>query len=292
LIGWSIEASERALRDRGSGKNFKLAAGGLIAIGIPALAALCVYGLLSRLRKSNLVLATASELWLASTCLGTRNLLDEAGEVICALERENLELARLRLARIVGRDTEELCQEEICRALVETLAESLSDGIIAPLFYLAIGGVPLAMAYKAINTLDSMIGYKNEKYLYFGRCAARLDDLANYIPARISASLLCLAAELIPQASAGRACQVWQRDGDKHASPNAGQVEAAMAGLLGVRLGGRNWYAGEVVDSPHLGNEFSLPSRDDAKRAWRAVGLASLLGFGAALLIMQRKKHA
>jgi adenosylcobinamide-phosphate synthase len=292
LIGWSIETSERALRNRGSGKNFELVAGSLIAIGIPVLSALCVYGLLSRLRKSNSALATASELWLASTCLGTRNLLDEAGEVICALERENLELARLRLARIVGRDTEELGEEEICRALVETLAESLSDGIVAPLFYLAIGGVPLAMAYKAVNTLDSMIGHKDERYLYFGRCAARLDDVANYIPARISALLLCVAAELIPQASAGRAYQVWQRDGDKHESPNAGQAEAAMAGLLGVRLGGRNWYEGEVVDSPHLGNEFSLPSRDDAKRAWKAVGLASLLGFGAALLIMQGKKHA
>jgi adenosylcobinamide-phosphate synthase len=199
--------------------------------------------------------------------------------------------ARLRLARVVGRDTEELSEEEICRAVAETLAESLSDGIIAPLFYLAIGGVPLAIAYKAINTMDSMIGHRDDKHLYFGRCAARLDDAANYIPARISASLLCFAAELIPQAKGARARKVWKRDGSNHASPNAGQVEAAMAGLLGVRLGGTNQYAGATVNSPHLGSEFRMPNRNDAKRAWKAVGLASLLGFGLAFLIMQWNQH-
>ena len=292
IIGWSIDTAESALRGRFSGKRFELAAGGLIAISIPALSALCVFGVLNRLRWIDSALAVAAELWLASTCLGTRNLLDEADEVIRALDLRDLRLARLRLARIVGRDTEELSEEEICRALIETLAESLSDGIIAPLFYLAMGGVPLAMAYKAVNTLDSMIGHKDEKYLYFGRCAARMDDAANYIPARISALLLCSAAVVIPQASGVRARQVWKSDGDSHASPNAGQVEAAMAGLIGVRLGGANRYAGEVVDSPPLGSGFRQPNRSDAKRAWKAVGLASLLGFGAALLVLQRNHNA
>jgi adenosylcobinamide-phosphate synthase len=209
-----------------------------------------------------------------------------------ALENGDLKRARLRLARIVGRDTNELGEAEICRALVETLAESLSDGIVAPLFYLAIGGVSLAMAYKAINTLDSMIGHKDERYLYFGRVAARMDDAANYIPARISALLLCLAAELIPQASGARARKIWLRDGAKHDSPNAGQVEAAMAGLLGVRLGGTNKYASEVIESAHLGGEFPLPKRNAAERAWIAVALASLLGFGGALIFALRKKDA
>jgi adenosylcobinamide-phosphate synthase len=291
IMGWSIDASERALRRHGTGKYFELAMGGLVAVGVPTLSALCVYVMLTRLRRHQSAFAAAAEVWLASSCLSTRNLLDEAGEVMQALEHGDLQRARLRVARIVGRDTEELGEEEICRALVETLAESLSDGIIAPLFYLAIGGVPLAMAYKAINTLDSMIGHRDDKYLYFGRVAARVDDVANYVPARIAAFLLCIAAELIPQASGVRAAQMWLRDGGNHASPNAGQVEASMAGLLGVRLGGKNKYKGEVVDSPHLGREFSPPNRKDARRAWRAVGLASLLGFGGMLLLTVGKNH-
>jgi adenosylcobinamide-phosphate synthase len=264
--------------------------GALVAVGVPVLSALCVYALLRGLR-SHATLQTAAELWLASTCLSTRNLLDEASEVIRALDKEDLCRARLRLARIVGRDTDELNEEEVCRALVETLAESLSDGVIAPLFYLAIGGVPLAMAYKAVNTLDSMIGHKDDHYLYFGRVAAHLDDAANYLPSRISALLLCVAAGLNPQTNGVRAGQVWLRDGGKHTSPNAGQVEAAMAGLLGVRLGGTNTYAGEEIKSAHLGGEFPLPNRDAARRACIAVGLASMLGFGAALFFALRKKH-
>jgi adenosylcobinamide-phosphate synthase len=292
LMGWSIDAAERALRRRSSGDRFELAAGTLVAVGVPVLSALCVYALLKHLRGDHPAIATAAEVWLASTCLSTRNLLDEAAEVMRALETGDLQRARLRVARIVGRDTDELNEEEICRALVETLAESLSDGVIAPLFYLAIGGVPAAIAYKAINTLDSMIGHKDEKHLHFGRVAARVDDVANYVPARIAALLLCVAAEFIPQASGVRAAQVWFRDGSRHASPNAGQVEAAMAGLLGVRLGGTNQYAGEAITSPHLGAEFTLPNRNDARRAWKAVGLASLLGFGGALLLTLGKKHA
>jgi adenosylcobinamide-phosphate synthase len=291
LMGWSIAASERALRRYGTRKRFELAMGGLVAVGVPVLSSLCVYALLRHLRSSQPAIATAAEVWLASTCLSTRSLLDEAGNVMRALENGDLLRARLRVARIVGRDTVELGEEEICRALVETLAESLSDGIVAPLFYLTMGGVPLAMAYKAINTLDSMIGHKDEKYLYFGRVAARADDVANYIPARITALLLCVAAEFIPQANGVRAAQVWLRDGCKHASPNAGQVEAAMAGLLAVRLGGTNKYKGEVVDCPHLGGEFSLPRCTDVRRAWNAVGLASLLGFGGMLLLTLGNKY-
>ncbi len=292
LIGWSIDASERVLRRRGSGKYFELATGGLVAVEVPVLSALCIYVLLKRLRGNYPAIATAAEVWLAAACLSTRGLLDETTEVMDALESRDLRRARLRLSRIVGRDTNELSEEEICRALVETLAESLSDGVFAPLFYLAIGGVPMAMAYKAISTLDSMIGHKDDTYLYFGRAAARMDDVANFIPARIAALLLCLAAKFITQASGVRAGKVWLRDGGKHDSPNAGQVEAAMAGLLGVRLGGINKYAGEEIASPHLGSEFPLPNRKDAGRAWKAVGVASLLAFGGALLLSSRDKHA
>ena len=208
LMGWSIDAAERVLRRHGTGKYFELVTGGLVAVGVPALSALCVHVLLRHLRSSSAAIATAAEVWMASTCLSTRNLLDEVAEVMRALENGNLPRARLRVARIVGRDTDELGEEEICRALAETLAESLSDGVIAPLFYLAIGGVPLAMAYKAVNTLDSMIGHRDDKYLYFGRVAARVDDVANFIPARIAALLLCVAAEFTPQTSGVRAGRV------------------------------------------------------------------------------------
>ena len=292
LIGWSIGASERVLRRRGSGKFFELLAGTIIAIGVPAASAFCTYAILKQARSTHRVFGIAVEVWLASACLATRNLLDEAAEVMRALEAEDIVRARLRLARIVGRDTNELDEVEICRAVVETLAESLSDGIVAPLFYLAVGGAPLAMAYKAVNTLDSMIGYRDEKYLYFGTVAARMDDAANYIPARISALLLCLAAEWFPDTSGLSGWRIWLRDGKNHASPNAGQVEAAMAGILGVRLGGTNRYGDEVTVSEHFGKEFSPPGRYAARRAWKAVALVSLLGFGGALFFARRRKDA
>ena len=292
FIGWSIDSSERALRRCGSGTRFELAAGAIIAIGIPFAAALCAHAILRRTHRLHPKLETAAEIWLASTCLATRCLLDESASVMRALEAGNMDRARLGLARIVGRDTETLDESEICRALIETLAESLSDGIVAPLFYLAVGGVPLAMAYKAVNTLDSMIGHKDEAHLYFGKVAARVDDIANCVPARMSALLLCLVAVSVPGANAIRGLRIWLRDGSKHASPNAGQVEAAMAGLLGVRLGGTNRYGDEVVESTHLGKEFPRANQKAARSAWRAVALASVLGFGAALLLTMRRKNA
>ncbi len=291
LIGWSIGASERILRRIGSGKRFELVAGGLVALGIPVFFSLGVHDFLRRARGICPALGAAAETWLAFACLGTRNLLDEAAEVMKALENGDLPQARQRLARIVGRDTDGLDEEEICRAVVETLAESLSDGVVAPLFYLALGGVPLAMAYKAVNTLDSMIAHKNKQYLYFGRVAARMDDAANYLPARIAALLLCFAAGLA-QGDGARGRRIWLRDGGKHESPNAGQVEAAMAGALGVQLGGVNQYGDETIESAHLGAEFPLPKRSAARRAGKLVALASLFGFCGALLVAMRKRDA
>ncbi len=292
LIGWSVGASERVLRRLGTGKHFELVAGTIVAIGVPMAAALSVHAILRRTGWIHPSCRIGAEIWLASTCLATRNLLDESAEVLHALEAEDIARARVRLARIVGRDTHELEEPEICRAVIETLAESLSDGIVAPLFYLAIGGVPLAMAYKAVNTLDSMIGHRNEKYLYFGRVAARVDDIANYVPSRISVLLLCVVAAWGSDTSGSRGWKTWLRDGKKHASPNAGQVEAAMAGVLGVRLGGTNRYGDEVVQSAHLGGDFPPPGRRAARRARKAIAFASLLGFAVALMLTRRKCHA
>jgi adenosylcobinamide-phosphate synthase len=215
------------------------------------------------------------EIVLGSTCLASRNLVDES---IAVLRAPDLDSARHKLSRIVGRDTNNLAETEIYRALIETLAESACDGIVAPLFYMAIGGVRLAMAYKAVNTLDSMIGHADERYFYFGKAAARLDDVANYLPSRLTALLITIAAGR----DARSAWFTWRRDGGKHKSPNAGQPESAMAGALQARLGGRNTYGGEIVDAPLLGEEFAPPARRQAQRALRLVTVVSLLAAVAA----------
>jgi adenosylcobinamide-phosphate synthase len=215
---------------------------------------------------------------MAWTTLATRSLLDEARAVIDA---DNLPLARQRLARIVGRDTAELSETEIARAVIETLAESACDGIVAPLFWLAVGGVPFAMAYKAINTLDSMIGHSEPPYRHFGRFAARLDDAASFIPARLTALGIIAVAP--------RAWPVWRRDGNKHLSPNAGQSEAAMAGALAVQLGGPSTYDGHPHNAPLLNVEGSAPTMQDARAALRIVAIVSAIAFGLALLARRKR---
>ena len=292
VLGWTAARVEGALRRLGSGNSFELGAGGLLALTMPAVSMLAAQLVLREAYARHRAFGTAAEVWLASTCLATRNLLDEAGLVVRALDRNDLALARRRLARIVGRDTTYLDESEVCRAVIETLAESFSDGIIAPLFYLALGGVPMAIAYKAVNTLDSMIGHRDQRYLYFGRFAARLDDAANWLPARISALVISLAAGVSQKSSGMRAARIWLRDGSLHASPNAGQVESAMAGALGVRLGGENHYQGEALVSPILGREFPAANRFAAGRALTLVAAASVLGFAALWLCTQRNPHA
>ncbi len=225
---------------------------------------------------------------LAWTALATRSLLDEAGGVIEALEAHDLERARRLVGRIVGRDTAHLSESEIATAVIETLAESSCDGIVAPLFWLAAGGVPGAMAYKAINTLDSMIGHPEPRYRYFGRFAARLDDAVNLIPARLTA-LGIVAGAKIQGLDAVQAQRIWRRDGGKHASPNAGQSEAAMAGALGVRLGGGRSYDGIQHEAPLLNIEGRAASVDDARAALSLVAVVSGLAFAVALLAVAGK---
>lgn len=230
----------------------------------------------------------AWQVLLAWTALATRSLLDEACAVIRALEADDLELARRRVARIVGRDTAHLNESEIARAVIETLAESACDGIVAPLFWLAAGGVSCAMAYKAVNTLDSMIGHPEPPYRYFGRVAARLDDGANFIPARLTA-LGIVAAAKMQGLDARAAREIWRRDGRKHASPNAGQCEAAMAGALGVQLGGTSSYDGRQHHAPLLNSPGRQASVRDAKTALGLVAIVSGIAVGAALLAVARK---
>jgi adenosylcobinamide-phosphate synthase len=233
----------------------------------------------------------ALEVLLAWTCLAARSLDDEAHSVLAALaESEEREHARMRLARIVGRDTAHLDEAEICRAVIETVAESASDGFVAPLFYMALGGVPLAMAYKAANTLDSMIGHADARYFYFGKAAARLDDVANLIPSRLTALAIAGVAGLGDRADAKQAVTIWYRDGHKHKSPNAGQPESAMAGALGVRLGGENRYAGEVIQTPVMGAKFPAAAVPQAKQALRIVAGVAAVATLAAVLFGSRRR--
>jgi adenosylcobinamide-phosphate synthase len=234
------------------------------------------------LRGLNPALAFVVSVYLAASTLATRSLLDESRAVRRFLVNGDLLSARQQVARIVGRDTQELDEPEVTRAVIETLAESASDGIVAPMFYLAIGGVPAALAYKAVNTLDSMIGHRGKTYEFFGKCAAVLDDVASFIPARVTALLFVWAAWTLHLDWRG-AWRIMRRDGAKHKSPNAGRTEAAMAGALGVRVGGTNFYEGERHDGQYLGDVHN-PLDDQALRnALLLTGCVSLLMFALCL---------
>lgn len=187
-------------------------------------------------------------------CLSARSLASEAWRVKKLLDSNDLEAARRQLSHIVGRDTENLDMEGIVRAAVETVSENFVDGVLSPLFFALIGGPPAALAFKAVSTLDSMVGYKNERYRRFGTFSARLDDAANFIPARISPIPIFFAALILNKAPF-HALRICARDGGKHSSPNAGIPEAAFAGALGIRLGGPNFYGGRLVEKPFIGDE-------------------------------------
>lgn len=209
-------------------------------------------------------------------CLAIKGLASEAKKVHRALTQGTLDEARHAVGRIVGRDTQCLSAEGVARAAVETVAENFSDGVTAPLLYMFLGGAPLALVYKAINTMDSMIGYKNDRYLYFGRAAARLDDFANYLPSRLSALALIAAASLTGH-SAGNAWMIWRRDRRNHASPNSAQTEAAVAGALGVQLGGSAYYFGKLYDKPTIGDPLREIDPEDIFNAIRMLYAGSCL---------------
>jgi adenosylcobinamide-phosphate synthase len=284
LIGKAVEGGERILRRPGQGPATHLAVGGILTFSLVAAAYTGTAKTVAWMYRRAHFLGLITETLIAWTCLASRSLHDEASAVLLSLEAGDIVLARQRLARIVGRDTQHLDVHEICRAVIETVAESCSDGVIAPLFYMAVGGVPLAMVYKTINTLDSMIGHTDERYFYFGKVAARLDDVANFLPSRLTALGITAAAAVIGGANSVSALDTWLDDGMKHKSPNAGQPESAMSGALQVRLGGENYYEGEPVAAPLIGERFSRPSPQQAKRAIRIVATVSALGAIIALL--------
>ena len=258
------------------------AAGRVLAAALPLGTFALAAGALALAYRLHPAAGFALETLWCWQALALRGLADESGKVYVQLAKGNLPAARRAVGRIVGRDTGSLTAAGVTKAAVETVAENFSDGVAAPLFYLLIGGAPLGLAYKAVNTMDSMVGYKNKTYLHFGRAAARLDDAANFLPSRLAALLWIGAAGLAGFDGRG-AWSIWRRDRLRHASPNSAQTESACAGALGVQLAGPAWYFGEYYDKPTIGDDTRPVEPADILRADRMLYLAGFLALGLGL---------
>lgn len=280
LIGHMISGGEKAARrlfpDTDRGKFI----GGMVLSLLVVLASGAVPLLiLLGLRQVSPWLAFAVESFFCYQILATKSLKTESMRVYRQLEKGDLEGARKYLSWIVGRDTENLTEEQVTKAAVETVAENASDGVVAPLFYLFLGGAPLAFFYKGVNTLDSMIGYKNEKYLFFGRFAARMDDVFNWIPAALSGLLMVLSSFLCGL-SGKNAWRIWKRDHRNHASPNSAKTEAACAGALEIQLAGDAVYFGKLVKKKTIGDPIRKVEKEDIKRANRLLYTTAVVSLG------------
>ena len=273
LIGRLISALERTVRKKCS----NLRTGGLIlAVIVLQVSSIIPLIIILLCYHISTVLGVIVESILICYLLAARNLRDESMKVCRAAESGDTEGARKAVSMIVGRDTAVLDRDGIIRAAVETVAENTSDGVTAPLFYMAFGGAVGGFFYKAANTMDSMIGYKNEKYADLGRFAARLDDVLNFIPSRLSALLMIAVCPLL-RLDARNAFRVWRRDRRKHASPNSAQTESACAGALHLQLAGDAWYFGELHKKPYIGDDDRLIEPADIRRANRLMYGTSVL---------------
>lgn len=253
LIGRLIAYLDKQVFKENLGRAQKRFIGAVVVAFVVSISALITWGIVYLASLINGILGFVVSILLISTTIATRGLIDSAKDVAASLEKNDLEEAREKVGRIVGRDTGNMKRRDIVRATIESVAENSVDGVIAPIIYALIGGAPLAMAYKAVNTLDSMIGYKNERYEDFGWAAARFDDIVNYIPARISVLILAVAA-LFVRKDAVKAVKTALRDGRNHASPNSGLPEATVAGAFDLKLGGTNYYAGVPRKTGSIGD--------------------------------------
>lgn len=251
--------------------NFRVLKGCILSIVLCWLSFTFFYYLQRHLLQVHPILYLLSATIFVFYGLANKSLVAEGKEVFEVLRHKGLEAGRKQLSRIVGRDTSNLSPQQIRTAVLETLSENLSDGVIAPLFYFAIAGIPGMMTYKMINTLDSMLGYRNERYEQFGKFAARLDDVANFFPARLTALLMVLLS------FSNRAFGFVFKYGNKHKSPNSGYPEAALAGIMDIRLGGPNVYHGILVDKPFIGDNPREISHDEFNTAAKINHLSCLL---------------
>ena len=272
-----------ALLEKGIRRIFPKSHGGELAGGFVTVVLICLFSggvpflVLHYLYRFSTVAGFILETFWCYQLLATRSLKDESMKVYDRLKNGTLDEARYAVSMIVGRDTKELTEIGVTKAAVETVAENASDGVIAPMLYMAVGGVPLMFLYKGINTRASMRGYKNDRYRYFGRVAAKLDDVANYIPARISGWLMVAGTVLIGM-NTKNAARIYKRDRRNHASPNSAQTEAAMAGALEVQLAGNAYYFGKLYEKPTIGDPIRPVEPEDIKRANRLMYAASVLG--------------
>ncbi|ASA57420.1 adenosylcobinamide-phosphate synthase CbiB [Vibrio gazogenes] len=276
LIGTAIAHTEQMIRRLSRHERVLYVGGAILWIVIVALSWGLTWLVLQAAAAIHPWVGVVACVWLAYTTLAGRCLADCANLVYRAQGQGDIEESRRQLSYIVGRDTRRLDDAQISRAVVETVAENTVDGVIAPMLYLFLGGVPLAMAYKAINTLDSMVGYQHEKYRALGYVSAKMDDLANWLPARISWLLFSVAALLLRYDARGALTIGW-RDRYQHKSPNCAWSEAAVAGALGIRLGGANDYFGQRVEKPWIGDHHRMIERDDIQRTIRLMYLVSVL---------------
>ena len=285
LMGKAISALEKRLRARlPQTPQGELLGGAVVAFTLPVGTFLLTSLVCLGAAKLSPWLGLAVQMFWCGQALAAKGLAQESTNVYRALIKLDLPAARKAVSRIVGRDTQDLTAEGVTKAAVETVAENASDGVIAPLLYMLIGGAPLALTYKAINTMDSMLGYKNENYLYFGRAAAKLDDAANYLPSRIAGLLWCAAAALTGNDAKG-AFRIWRRDRRSHASPNSAQTESACAGALGVQLAGPAYYFGEYYAKPTIGDAKRPIEPEDIRSANRMMYAESLLALALGVAV-------
>ncbi len=287
VIGNFISFGERKLRGIfGKTEREELAAGTVLWFLTAGFSFVIPFLILAGAQRLHPALRFLVESFWCYQILAARCLVRESGKVYGRLKEKDLPGARRAVSMIVGRDTENLTEEGVTKAAVETVAENTSDGVTAPLLFLLLGGAPFGFLYKAVNTMDSMLGYKNEKYLYFGRFPAKMDDVFNFIPSRITA-LFMVAAAFLTGMDGKNAWKIWRRDRRKHASPNSAQTESACAGALRVRLAGDAVYFGELHKKEYLGDPIRSIEPEDIRRAGRLMYVTAflvLVVFGAVKL--------
>ena len=276
IIGKMINIGENSLLEKKykSDRKYKFFAGMILNITVISLTYGITY-LIPRTSENSIIL-TVAEIYLMYTVFSINSLAREGNRVYNILKEGNIERARKDLSYLVSRDTETMDEKMIIRSTMETISENTVDGIVAPMLYMFLGGLPLSMTYKAINTFDSMVGYKNEKYMDFGKFSAKLDDVANFIPARITGILIVIASIILGY-DYKNSLKVFIRDRKNHSSPNSGHAEAGVAGALGVQFGGRVSYFGKEVDKPVIGDKTKDFELEDIKKNIKIMYATSFL---------------
>ena len=284
IIGKMINIGEKSLLEKKykSDRKYKFFAGMILNITVISL----TYGITYLIRRTseNSIILTVAEIYLMYTVFSINSLAREGNRVYNILKEGNIERARKDLSYLVSRDTGTMDEKMIIRSTMETISENTVDGIVAPMMYMFLGGLPLSMTYKAINTFDSMVGYKNEKYMDFGKFSAKLDDVANFIPARITGILIVISAMILGY-DYKNSLKIFIRDRKNHSSPNSGHAEAGVAGALGVQFGGRVSYFGKEVDKPVIGDKIKDFELEDIKKNIKIMYATSFLSLVMFLVI-------